>query len=287
MITVLRKNSGSVVLTWPGDSMNGADLIAASLPFAVLFECDMRAANLRGADLCNADLRGARLSGATLTGADLTLADLTGADCSGACLGDSRLQAVNKATRGATRTLFRGADCTRTTFRNSNLSASDFADARLLRADLTRTDLRDAILTGADLAGADLSFSNLAGASLKHASLVGAMLTGCNLSGADLRGADLTLATLNGVHCHGAQFTGSLWSKTVVARATGLHESRGLDDVRFGDASSVDVWTLLESFDALPDTWLEHTGVRAAGLIVARANADQPLSSSRCTSATS
>ncbi len=287
VITVLRKKTGGVVLEWPGDSFVGAFLAAANLPFAQLFEVDMRAANLRGADLCNADLRGAKLSGATLTGADVTLADLTNADCSGACLGDCRLQAVSKATRGATCTLFRRADCTRATFKNSNLSGCDFTDASMHRADLSRTDLRDAILTGADLSGADLSFSDLTGASLAHSSLVGAILTGCDLTGADLRNADLTLATLNGVRCHGAKFDGSLWSKTVVARASGLHDALGLDDVRYGDPSSVDFWTLQESLDVLPNAWLEHTGVREAGLSLAREPARQPLASSRNTVAAS
>ncbi len=240
----------------------------------------MRAANLRGADLCNADLRGACLSDATLTGADITLADLTGADCSGACLCDCRLQAVSRATRGATRTLFRLADCTRATFRNSNLAGCNFSDATMHRADLSRTDLRDAVLTGADLSGADLSFSQLGNASLAYTSLVGANLTGCDLSGADLRGADLTLATLSGVRCHGARFAESLWSKTVVARASGLHEAVGLEDVRFGDPSSVDLWTLKESVDGLPESWLEYTGACAVGLCVTHAAANQPVVSS-------
>ncbi len=72
------------------------------------------------------------------------------------------------------------------------------------------------------------------------------MLTGANLDGAILDGADLTLATLNGVRVAGADFTDTLWSKTSLARAVGIESASGLDRLRFGDPSSIDVHTLRE-----------------------------------------
>ena len=259
MIEVRRRDTGAIALTRAEDSLAGLQLESADLPYASLGDFDLRDANPRGADLCNADLRGAQLVGATLIGADLTSSNCVRADFSRTSLGDARLQAINRATKGDAGTRFRRADCTRCTLKHSNLSASSFADATLHRADFTRSVLRNADFAGAELTGADLSFCDLRGASLAHASLVGAILAGCNLEGADLTGVDLTLASLNGVKCAGARFGGSLWSKTSLARATGLQLATGLDDLRLGDASSIDLWTL-RAHASLPGDFLEHCG---------------------------
>src|SRR6185295_15204414 len=85
--------------------------------------------------------------------------------------------------------------------------------------------------------------------------------TGANLEGATLNGADLTLANLSGVRAAGADFTDTLWSKTTLARAVGLESARGLDGLRFGDPSAIDVHTLRSSIASLPKSLLERCGL--------------------------
>ena len=130
-----------------------------------------------------------------------------------------------------------------------------------LLADLTRCNLSGADLTGAELTDACLASANLTGATLSHASLVGAVLTGANLESATLVGADLTLATLNGVRVARADFADTLWSKTSLARATGMNSAKGLDRLRYGDPSAIDIHTLRAAAGALPDELLVQCGL--------------------------
>ena len=88
---------------------------------------------------------------------------------------------------------------------------------------------------GAELTDASLASANLSGARLSFASLVGTVLTGANLDGAILVGADMTLAILSGARVDGADFGDTLWSKTTLARVTGLESALGLDRLRYGD----------------------------------------------------
>jgi uncharacterized protein YjbI with pentapeptide repeats len=97
------------------------------------------------------------------------------------------------------------------------------------------------------------------------------VLNGANLEGATLVGADLTLATLNGARIAGADLTNTLWSKTSLARVVGLESARGLDTVRFGDPSAIDVHTLRASIASMPDALLEHCGVGASHIAELRA----------------
>jgi len=65
------------------------------------------------------------------------------------------------------------------------------------------------------------------------------------------------------VRLAGADVSDTLWSKTVVARAAGLHDARGLDRLRYGDPSSIDMHTLRTSISALPPVLLEQCGLEA------------------------
>jgi hypothetical protein len=96
------------------------------------------------------------------------------------------------------------------------------------------------------------------------------VLTGANLDGAILVGADLTLATLNGVRVAGADFTDTMWSKTSLARAVGLDTARGLDHLRFGDPSAIDVQTLRSALGSLPLELLVNCGVQESDVAVLR-----------------
>ena len=173
---------------------------------------------------------------------------------------------MNKRHQGVVGIDFSGADMTRATLKNSNLNGARFMNAIMRRADLTRCNLSGADLSGADLTDASLASANLSGANLRYASLVGTVLSGANLEGAVLHGADLTLATLNGVRLAGADVSDTLWSKTVVARAAGLHDARGLDRLRYGDPSSIDMHTLRASIAGLPAELLEQCGIQASDI---------------------
>jgi hypothetical protein len=72
-----------ILLTVPGDTLQGADLSQANLSWAKLSganltQADLSRADLSWAKLFQADLSRADLSGADLTGANLSRADLTG-----------------------------------------------------------------------------------------------------------------------------------------------------------------------------------------------------------------
>ena len=88
-IEILHKLTGKVVLSFPFDTLRGADLNGANLGGANLGVANLSGANLSEADLSEANLRGANLGGANLRGAnlggaDLSEANLRGADLSGA-----------------------------------------------------------------------------------------------------------------------------------------------------------------------------------------------------------
>ena len=170
---------------------------------------------------------------------------------------------MNKRHRGVVGIDFAGADMTRVTLKNSNLNGSNFTNAILRRADLTRCNLSGADLSGAELTDACLASANLSGARLRYASLVGVVLTGANLEGATLEGADLTLANLSGVRVASGDFTDTLWSKTTIARAVGLDSAKGLDRLRYGDPSAIDIHTLRSSIAHLPGDLLEQCGLSA------------------------
>jgi uncharacterized protein YjbI with pentapeptide repeats len=67
------------------------DLTAAVLPFALLFDADLRRVRLASADLQDAVLHRAALIDANLTDANLADAELIGADLSGAILAGADL----------------------------------------------------------------------------------------------------------------------------------------------------------------------------------------------------
>ena len=96
------------------------------------------------------------------------------------------------------------------------------------------------------------------------------MLTGANLEGATLEGADLTLANLSGVRVARADFSHTLWSKTTLARAVGLDSALGLDRLRFGDPSAIDIHTLRSSIARLPAELLEQCGLSPSDVAVLR-----------------
>jgi len=177
---------------------------------------------------------------------------------------------MNKRHRGIVGIDFRGADMTRVTLKNSNLNGAVFTNAVLRRADLTRCNLSGADLSGAELTDASLASANLSGARLPFASLVGTVLTGANLDGAILVGADMTLANLSGVRVAGADFGDTLWSKTTLARATGLESALGLDRLRYGDPSSIDIHTLRAAISVLPAEFLENCGLNPADITALR-----------------
>ncbi|HTK51645.1 MAG TPA: pentapeptide repeat-containing protein, partial [Gemmatimonadaceae bacterium] len=97
------------------------------------------------------------------------------------------------------------------------------------------------------------------------------VLTGANLDGAVLVGADLTLANLSGVRVTGADFGDTLWSKTTLARVTGLQSARGLERLRYGDPSSIDVHTLRTAISVLSAELLENCGLSPADVTALRA----------------
>lgn len=144
--------------------------------------------------------------------------------------------------------------------RKAELSGTDLSGVNFSGADLSAADLSKANLTGANLFRADLTqatlfLSNLSGADLTWANFRVARLTEADLSRANLTGTDLTEARLRG-----ARFDGAIFSSTTIA-ATELCLAKGLEEIRHGGASYVDVNTILSQEKPLPDVFLRGIGL--------------------------
>ena len=105
MIEIRSRDSDTVLLRLPLDTLAGADLARLALTGADLAGADLQGTDIRGADLCKARLSGADLRGARLDGADLTLADCSTADLTGAHLADAMCIAVTFCDKSRMRRL--------------------------------------------------------------------------------------------------------------------------------------------------------------------------------------
>lgn len=165
-----------------GSSFVGANLSAARLEGALLYEAGLEGANLAGARLTGAILYNARLENADLTGAQLERADLIGARLSGAELLGADLRQAKLQRAILTSAFLWGAD----------LEQADLLDARMEWAMLYGSRL-----VRANLSEAHLEFATLVEADLREANWNGASTAASLVQGADLRGAqNLTQAQL-------------------------------------------------------------------------------------------
>ena len=95
---IKHKNTGEVLLTVDGGTLQNANLQGANLQGADLRWANLQGANLREANLQGADLRWANLQGADLREADLRWANLREADLRWANLRWANLQWANLPT---------------------------------------------------------------------------------------------------------------------------------------------------------------------------------------------
>jgi hypothetical protein len=176
------------------------------------------------------DLNRVDLSGANLSGVDLSGADLSGADLGGTILNGANL---------------RGAD-----FSGAYLGGTDFIEANLGEANLSEVNLSRANLTGANLTGA-----NLSGANLIVAMLRGTTLSGANLSEAYLGGATFTRTA----------FDDTIFSNAIIEETSfievDLSEAKGLIEVQHKSHSIIDINTIYQSKDKIPEVFLKGAGV--------------------------
>jgi uncharacterized protein YjbI with pentapeptide repeats len=138
------------------------------------------------------------------------------------------------------------------------------------RIDLTHVDLSGSDLSGANLTEANFSYSRLRGADLSYAMLVSALFNATDLESASLRHTDLTFAVLNGAELADADFSSALLSQTVFARCPSLARARGLDTVAPLNPSSIDLATLRQGLEHLPDELLASLGADAEQLAALR-----------------
>lgn len=121
-------------------------------------------------------------------------------------------------------------------------------------------NLSKANLAGAQLYGMKLGQTNLSGATLNSANLVDARLWQVNLSGASLIEANLRGTKFDNVIVAGADFSRSDMAYTQIIR-TDLRGAIGLDVVRHGAPSAIDVDTLYMSGGNIPLAFLSGVGV--------------------------
>src|SRR5713101_203471 len=136
---------------------------------------------------------------------------------------------------------FKHADLSGANLYGADLSRANLSAVKLAGANLDHTLIIAANFAGADLAGAHiiarLSRANMSGANLAHIHM-GAprnrtipptrnALSGCNLANASLAGADLA----------GADLSDADLDETVLRRARGLSQAKGIDTARHHDTT--------------------------------------------------
>jgi uncharacterized protein YjbI with pentapeptide repeats len=109
MITIRRRNDGTPLLHAPADTLVGARLAHAELPYADLHGTTLDGADPRAVNLCIAALAGASLDGGRRTAADVSGATLTGADLTGAILRDADLRHADLVLANLNGVSLRGA----------------------------------------------------------------------------------------------------------------------------------------------------------------------------------
>src|SRR5216683_4395444 len=220
----------SMVLLAAGAAARAADLTVQQISVVLAkasasSPADFSHRDLSYLDLSDLDFKHADLSGANLYGADLSRANLSAVKLAGANLDHTLIIAAN----------FAGADLREV----SLLDAVAFSTLEVSTAEAPN-------FAGASLAGAHiiarLSRANMSGANLAHIHM-GAprnrtipptrnALSGCNLANASLAGADL-----GGVDLAFADLTDADLDETVLRRARGLSQAKGIDTARHHDTT--------------------------------------------------
>lgn len=162
-------------------NLAGADLTAADIPGASFFQ-----ANLRNAALPSMKCSGCLFQKADMRNAILTQAVLHGANFSEANLTRARLDKIQANKGGASRVKFDKA--------NMRAAALGFADIR--NASFVDTDLRNANLHGAKMSGSYFIRTNFRGARMTNLVAQGGTFKSARFQGADLRNADLSRSIL-------------------------------------------------------------------------------------------
>src|SRR5713226_5572599 len=224
----------SVVLA-KASASSPADFSHRDLSYLDLSDLDFKHADLSGANLYGADLSRANLSAVKLAGANLDHTLIIAANFAGADLREvSLLDAVAFSTLEVSTAEAPSLAGARIIARLSraNMSGANLAHIHMgaprnrtippTRNALSGCNLANASLAGADLGGVDLAFADLTGADLSHANLAHADLAHADLTGADLTGADLSDADLD---------------ETVLRRARGLSQAKGIDTARHHDTT--------------------------------------------------
>jgi uncharacterized protein YjbI with pentapeptide repeats len=201
---------------------------------------------------------------------------------------------------------FSEADFSQTDFIKANFNKANLKGANLHSADLTGTNLNKSFLYRADLSEATLNLANLVearlnqtllrGANLRRAYLTEASLRGAILEAADLRAADFTWADLNMANLTGTDllstnFSGADLSETNLSNAkisntifadTNLSTVKGLTTINHQGRSIIDISTLYQSRDQIPEVFLRGCGLPDDFIIYVRSLTAQAIQFYSC-----
>jgi uncharacterized protein YjbI with pentapeptide repeats len=268
-----------------GTNLSGTNLSEANLTETNLTGSDLSEANLIGANLSGANLSRANLIGANLSGADLREIDLTEVTLSGANLSKANLFRVNLSEIDLSQADLSQADLGQTNLSRANLSKAILIGANLLGANLSGTNLSGANLSGANFGVPNVTELYLAVKAITTAD-PGMYITktefnqvafgteapmrlagGADLTGANLTGANLTLANLTEVDCTEAEtkldqtnFSNAILAETSFTKVD-LSQAKGLTTVQHQGHSTIDINTIYQSKDKIPEVFLKGTGV--------------------------
>ncbi len=176
------------------------------LSLATLTNLNFNGAKLNGADLFGSDMTGSDLRGANFTNADTRFMDFT----STLLDGNTVIDAKSRLVWGILNQPQAGRD-----LHGTNLSSTFLRGASLLSVNLTNSICTNGFFRNSNLGGANLTQANFT-----DTVLAGASITNANLTQAKLRFTDLTGTSFRNSITNGADFTGAVFSGTIMPDGT-------------------------------------------------------------------
>jgi len=137
--------------------------------------------------------------------------------------------------------------------------------------------LSGADLAGADLTGAEFREATLCDADLRNANLTDSSWLGCLLLRANLEGAMLVRTRFDLSLFNQANLGGSGMALATFSDCRGLDCAQGLDQIRYGPGTALDVSTLRECSRTIPGVFLRGIGYTNDEIEILRAMYATPI----------
>lgn len=187
-------------------SLDGCDLLNATITYCNFEEMNLKETNLINARIEKCDFTRANLQYAGFQYATLSDVKLIDSDLYKAVFQISNLETVYFRKANIEKTKFHSVDLSGKHFAGYELIEVHFEGSNLSNCDFKGVTLTDAVLTGTDLTNSDFGGGSLCGVEFTGATIQDTHFGGANLSGADFYNMDLTSAGLGGTNLENVNF---------------------------------------------------------------------------------